>query len=138
LADQVALLVRERDTRQHGERVVAVRLLDAADLAHHPTESLVPRDGAKAAGRGRVAHVRVQEPVGMAALKVALHPFRAELALIEGELVPGLEPDDRVVVHLELDPTLLAAEAAVRGDDAIDLQARVPSAGRYLVEVWAV
>ena len=74
----------------------------------------------------------------MAALQVALHALRAELALVERELVPGLEADDLVVLHLQLDAALLAAEAAVRLDHAVDLEAGVPAAGRRLVEVRPV
>ena len=44
LADEVALLVRQRDARQHGEGVVAVGALDAADLADDVVERGVPRD----------------------------------------------------------------------------------------------
>jgi hypothetical protein len=74
----------------------------------------------------------------VAALQVALDALRAELALVEREVVPGLEADHLVVVDLQLDAALLTAEAAVRVDDAIDLDARVPSTGRRLVEVRAV
>jgi hypothetical protein len=55
LADQVALLVGERDARQHGDGVVAVGGLDAADLAHHAVESVVPRNRPEPAGRGGVS-----------------------------------------------------------------------------------
>ena len=127
LADQVALLVGQRDARQHGERVVAVGLLDAADLADDPVERLVPRDPPEPAGRGGVALERVQQPVGVAALEVPLDALRAELALVERELVPRLEADDLVVTDLELDPALLPAEAAVGVDDAVDLERRRPT-----------
>ena len=42
LADQVALLVGQRDPRQHGEGVVAVGRLDAPDLADDAVEGVVP------------------------------------------------------------------------------------------------
>ena len=137
LADQVALLVRQRHTRQHRERVVAVGLLDAADLARHPVERLVPGDVAEPARRGGIAFHRMQQPVRVVALEVALDTLRAQLALVEREVVPGFEPHNRVVVDLQLDPALLATEAAVRLDDPVDLEPGVPTARRGLVQVRA-
>ena len=64
----------------------------------------------------------------MAALQVPLDAFGAELALVEGEVVPGFESDDLVVVDLQFDAALLAAEAAVGLDDLVDLEPGVPSA----------
>ena len=55
----------------------------------------------------------------MASLEVALHALRAQLPFVEGELVPGLEPDDLVVAHLQLDAALLPAEAAVGVDELL-------------------
>ena len=135
LADQVALLVRQRDARQHREGVVAVRRLDPADLTDDPIEGVVPGDPAEPAGRRRVAFHRVQQPVGVAALEVALDALRAQHAPVERELVPRLEADHGVVVDLQLDPALLAAEAAVRVDDSVDVESGIPSAWRGLVEV---
>jgi hypothetical protein len=74
----------------------------------------------------------------VAALQVALDAFRAELALVEREVVPGFEADHFVVVHLQLDAALLTTETAVRVDDTIDLDTRVPSTGRRLVQVRTV
>ena len=66
----------------------------------------------------------------MRALQVALHAFGAEHAAVERKLLPRLEADDLVVFDLELDAALLAAEAAVRLDEAIGLDAgRQPRAG---------
>ena len=138
LADQVALLVRQRDAGEHGEGVVAVGGLDAADLGDDPVERLIPRDPAEPAGCRRVALHRVQQAIGMAALEVALDALRAQLALVEREVVPRLEADHGVVVDLQLDPALLAAEAAVRVDDSVDLEPGVPTARRRLVEVRPV
>ena len=138
LADQIALLVGERNARQHGHGVVAVCGLDAADLADHPVEGVVPGDRAEPAGRGGVTLQGMQQPVGVAALEVALHALGAQLALVEGELVPGLEADHGVVADLELDPALLAAEAAVGADHVVGLDTGVPAAGRGPVEVRTV
>ena len=113
-------------------------LLDAADLADDPVERLVPRHPPEPAWCGGVALERVQQPIGMTALEVPLDALRAELALVERELVPRFETDDLVAVDLELDPALLAAEAAVGVDDAVDLEPGLPATGRGLVEVRAV
>src|SRR5262249_47053394 len=45
--------------------------------------------------------------------------------LVEGEVGPRLEPDDRVPLHLELDAALLAAEAAVGFDQPVGVRRRV-------------
>ena len=80
----------------------------------------------------------MQQPVGMAALEVALHALGAQLALVEGELVPGLEANHGVATHFELDAALLPAEAAMGGDHPVGLDAGVPATGRGHVEVRAV
>ena len=53
------------------------------------------------------------QSIGMRALQVALHALGTEHAAIEGKVFPRLEADDLVVAHLELDPALLSAEAAM-------------------------
>ena len=138
LADQVALLVRERDAGEHGEGVIAVGRLDAADLGDDAVEGGVPRDRAEAPGCRRITHHRVQQAVGVAALEVTLDALRAQLALVERELVPRFEADDGVVADLQLDAALLTAEAAVRLHDAVGVDLRIPAAGRGDVEVRAV
>ena len=97
------------------------------------SSACVPADraGTRPGDVGVALH-RVQQPVGVAALQVALHALGAELALVEREVVPGLEADDLVVVDLQLDAALLAAEAAVGLDDPVDLEPGVPAAGRRL------
>src|SRR5215471_9772073 len=65
----------------------------------------------------------------MLVLHVPLDALRAKLALIEREVLPGLEPDDLLVLDLELDPALLTTEAAVRLDQAIGLANGRPPAG---------
>ncbi len=99
---------------------------------------MIPRHPSEPARGGLVAFHRVHDPVGMAALQVALDALRAELALVEREVVPGFEADHFVVVHLQLDAALLTAEAAVRVDDTIHLDPGVPPSGWRLVEVRAV
>ena len=84
-----------------------------------------------------VAHERRQQAIGVLVLHVALHALRAELALVERKLLPRLEADDLLVLHLELDAALLAAEAAVRRHDPVGLAARGPAAGRLAVEMRA-
>ena len=82
LADEVALLVRERDAREHGERVVAVRRLDPPDLARRhgrgrrPTRSAGTRrarrgraPSAAAAGRDGCLGGSASRPSGRACLR---------------------------------------------------------------------
>ena len=61
----------------------------------------------------------------MRALQIALDALRTEHAVIERKLLPRLEADDLVVLDLELNAALLAAEAAVRLDDPVGLDAGV-------------
>ncbi len=138
LADEVRLLVVERDARQHRERVVPVPALDPPDLLDGAVERVVPRDRTEAARCRRVAFERFEQPVGVRVLQVALDALRAELPLVERELVPRFEADDFLVLDLEDDPALLPAEAAVRLHLAVDLDARVPASGRRFAQVRAV
>src|SRR5947209_9313214 len=64
----------------------------------------------------------------MLVLHVALDPLGAETALIERKFFPGLKADHPVVFHLELNAALLPAEAAVRLDDMVRFNFRVPAA----------
>ncbi len=109
--------------------------LDAPDRVHDPGQRGVPGDLPEPPGGRRVPLHRVQQAVGVAALQVPLDPLRAELALVERELVPGLEAHDLVVADLELDAALLAAEAAVGLHDPVDLEAGVPATRRGPVQV---
>ena len=74
----------------------------------------------------------------MAALQVALDALRAQLALVERELVPRLEADDGIALDLEFDTALLAAETAVGVHHLVGLDAVVPPTRRCAVEVRAV
>ncbi len=138
LAHEVGLLVRERHPREDGEGIGAVLGLDASDLRGDPVEGPIPVERAEPAGCGRVPLERVEQPVGVGVLEVALHALGAELALVEGEVVPGLEPHDLLVADLEDDAALLAAEAAVRLDRPVDLTVALPPSGRCGVEVGSV
>ena len=86
------------------------------------SSAVVPVDRLEAAPL--VARERRQQAVGVLVLHVALHALGAELPAVERELFPRLEADDLVVLHLELDAALLAAEAAVRLHDAVGLAGR--------------
>ena len=70
----------------------------------------------------------------MRALQVALDALRAEHAAVERKVFPRLEADDLVVLDLELDAALLAAEAAVRLDQAVRLDAASSSARRPSID----
>ena len=124
---QIRLLVGERRAGQDGERVPPVRGLDPLHLASRAVQRGVPVDRTKPVRL--VAHQRCPQPIGMLVLQVALHPLGAELAAIEGKLLPRLEADNALVLDLELDAALLPAETAVRRDDAIGLAAGRPAAG---------
>src|SRR5262245_53333776 len=60
----------------------------------------------------------------MRTLQVTLHALRAEHAPVEWKIFPRLEADHFVVADLELDAALLPAEAAVRLDEPLGLDAR--------------
>jgi hypothetical protein len=137
-ADQVRLLVVQRHARQHRKGVPAVRLLDALDLGRGAAERRVPGDRPEPARARRIALERLEQAVGVAPLEIALDALWAELALVEREVVPGLEPDDALILDLEHNAALLAAEAAVRLHLAVDLDPRVPAARWFAVEVGAV
>src|SRR4026208_1593315 len=76
----------------------------------------------------------------MGALGLAPHAPRAHRSLVEGEPLPGLEPDRLVVAHLELDAALLAAEAAMGLDQPVRWIAGLllVAAGRGVGRVRAV
>jgi len=57
------------------------------------------------------------------ALQIPLDALRTELPLIERKLHPRLEPDDLVVLDLQLNAALLSAETAMRLDEPIGLDA---------------
>src|SRR5262249_44724400 len=63
--------------------------------------------------------------------------LRAEFALVEGELLPRLDADHPLVLHLQRDATLLAAEAAVRVHRPVGPSARGEAAGWFMVQVRA-
>ncbi len=137
LAHQVRLLGGQRGAAVDGHRVLAVALLDGADAADDEVERLVPAGAPEAA---LLADERVQQAVGVGALQVAPDALGAQHAAVEGELLPGLEADDLVVAHLELDAALLAAEAAVRLHQPVGRPARLglEAAGRRIRRVRPV
>ena len=101
----------------------AVLPLNALDGLGNVADGLLVGHRAEAGRCGRVTLVGVEETVGMVVLKVALDALGTEHALVEGELLPRLEADDLIVLDLELDAALLAAEAAVRVDDPVRFDA---------------
>src|SRR5262245_14466611 len=105
---QVRLLVGERRPREQRKGVSTVLGLDAADTLLDAVERLEPIGLAKPVC---AAHERCQEPVRVAALEVALDPFRTEHTTVHRELFPGLETDNGIVLNLELDTTLHTAKA---------------------------
>src|SRR5206468_10736683 len=100
-------------TGEHGDAVPPVAGLEAPDALGDEVEGLVPRDRAEAVGG---AHERVEQAVGVVVLEIALDALRAELSLVERELLPRLDADHPLVLHEQRDAALLTAEAAVRVD----------------------
>ena len=134
LAHQVRLLVGERRTGEHGDAVPPVAGLEAPDALGDEVEGLVPRDAAEAAAG---AHERVEQAVGVVVLEIALDALRAELSLVERELLPGLDADHPLVLHEQRDAALLTAEAAVRVDLPVGRGTGGEAAGWLVAEVGA-
>jgi hypothetical protein len=124
LPEEVGLLRRQTGAAQHADCTGAMGLLDASDLAGDAGDGVAVRHRAEAGRRRRVAPQRRREAIGVRALEIALHALRTEHAAVEGKILPGLEADDLVVAHLELNAALLPAEAAVRLHQAIGFGAR--------------
>ena len=82
-------------------------------MVHHARQGFVPAGLTKTGVR---PEQRREEPVGMVVLQIALHPFGAELALVDRELLPGLEANHFFIAHLELDAALHPTKAAVSFD----------------------
>src|SRR5262249_52966590 len=61
-----------------------------------------------------------------------------EHAFVERKLLPGLEPDDTVLAHLQLDAALLSAKTTVRLDQTVGraLGILLPAAGRLELRMW--
>jgi hypothetical protein len=67
----------------------------------------------------------MEQPIRVVVLEIAFDPFGAELALVKWEFQPRLHADDGIVLDLELETALLAAEAAVGLDQGIRLDAGI-------------
>src|SRR5215470_10920534 len=74
----------------------------------------------------------------MCALHVSLDAFRAQLAPIEREVLAGLESNHLIVFDLQLNSTLLAAEAAMRLHHAVRFTRCRPTPRRHLMQVRAI
>src|SRR6188474_2598832 len=96
-------------------------LLNPADLRRDAGNRLLVRHRAETGGRRRVPAERRRQTIGVGALKVPLHTFRAEHPSVERKLLPRLESDHFVPANLELDATLLPTETAVGLDEALRL-----------------
>ena len=130
LAEQIRLLGRQAGAAEHRDGAGPVRLLEARDLGGDAVDGLRVWQRTESGCRRRVPSQRRGQAIGMRALQVALHAFRAQHAAVEGELLPRLEADHLVVADLELNAALLSAEAAVRLHEPIGLDAgRQPRAG---------
>ena len=96
-----------------------------------------PREGPESARRSRVALQRGRQPVRMRALQIPLDAFRTQHSFVERKVFPRFKPDDRVVFHLELNATLLAAKAAMRLDDLVRLNAGFQPHASAKRQMWA-
>ncbi len=130
LPEQIGLLRRQAGAAEHADRSRAMGGLESCDLGGDARDRVGIRHRGEAAGRGRIAPQRREQPIGMRALQVALDALRAQHASIERELFPRFEANHLVIVNLELNAALLSAEAAVRLDQPLRLDARrQPRAG---------
>src|SRR5439155_588473 len=102
----------------------------------HLLDGAVVGDGPEAARRTGVALVGAEQTVGVRALQVALDALGAEHAAVEGEVLPRLEADDLIALHLQLDAALLAAEAAVRLHQPVRLNRRRCTVADGVSAVW--
>src|SRR6266702_8175848 len=132
---QVRLLVGERCPREQRKGVSTVLGLNTADTVLDAVERRGPVGLAKSVC---VTDKGGQEPVRVATLEVALDPFGTEHAPVHRELFPGLETDNGIPLHLELDTTLHTAKAAMRLDETVRLPASLPSARRGVMEMGTV
>ena len=137
LAHQVRLLGSERSAAVDRHRIRAVLFLQLAQPARREIESFVPSRRAKAFVG---AHQRIEQPVRMVTLQVALDALGAQHSAVERKLLPGLETDDVVVAHFELNSALLAAEAAMGLHQFFGLVAGIslPASLRHVVQMRAV
>ena len=137
LAQQIRLLGNQRSAAENRDGVLAILGLNLAQPPDGEIERFIPGAGPKT---DVGAHQRIEQPVGMIGLQVALHAFRAEHAAIERELFPRLEPDHLVVANLQLNAALLAAEAAVGLDQTLRRIPRfvLPAAGRKIIWMRSV
>src|SRR5690606_321138 len=135
LAEQVRLLGGQARAAEDCDAAWAVFGLQPVDGARRPRDRIGIGKRREPAGRGRVARKRRDETIGMRSLEIALHAFRAEHAAVEREVHPRLEADHLVVLDLELNAALLAAEAAVRLDESVGLGAGREALARHAREV---
>ena len=127
LARKVGLLVAQRHSGEHGERVLAILFLYPPYFGDGTVQRLVPGRLLKTRFR---PNKRMQQPVGMLVLHVTLHALGTELSLIERKIFPRLEADNLVVLDLQVNAALLAAKAAVRCYQFVGLALILPAAGR--------
>jgi hypothetical protein len=133
LAGEVALLVGHRRAAVDRDGVVAVARLEVLPLPGDEVERLVPARALELSALAAAADERVEQPLGMAHLLVREDALRAERSLVVN-VVSRLDADDGAVLHLEVEPALNAAEAAMRRDERLSaLRRLVPPRRRRAV-----
>src|SRR6185436_5912305 len=102
LAEEVGFLGCQACPAEQPDRAVPVSGLETLYFRSGLGDGLRIADSAESGWCRLVAVKRRQQAIGMRALEVPLDPFRTEHAAIEGKILPRLEPDDLVVLDLEL------------------------------------
>jgi hypothetical protein len=119
-------LVIEAPVRMAKE-FLTVRLLDSFDFAHDAIECGIPLHRNEA--QTFYTFKRTLQTIRMFVLHVALDAFGTELSSIEREIFPGLQANNLVRPHAELNAPLLAAEATVRFHELVVLAGIRPASG---------
>src|SRR5262249_42703530 len=106
LPHEIGFFIGQRSAADKSEGIVAIGLLNALNLPSNLIQCFFPSHGNKA--NPLPARHRSFQTIAVLILHISLHALGAEPALVEWEVLPGLEPDHTVVFYLELNAALLA------------------------------
>ncbi len=127
LTVEVGLFIGHRCPSKECEGILAIQILDPADFGGSAGKRILPGCTGKPLVR---TNQRLEDPVGVVVLHVALHAFRAELALVDRKFLPWLEANHLVLLDLELDTALDPTKAAVGLHQFVISTSSPPSSGR--------